>query len=196
MTPRVGCGMGILPMCPTPILGVARHHVAQHHALEAHGTHGQDACATAYNPGTMTPPRLRFARHQRLHGDRMFAAVFGAKCRFSAGPLSVLTKPNGLPHARLGLSVGKRIGNAVARQHLKRLLREAFRLTQAAHPLLAETPGMPGGLDVVLVAHAHAELPAADYQRCLLEGMAHGRKVWERRQHKAAGGEPAAPPAP
>ena len=45
-------------------------------------------------------------------------------------------------------------------------------------------------------AHAHAELPAADYQRCLLEGMTHGRKVWERRQHKTAGGQQAAPIAP
>src|SRR6185436_5502563 len=104
-------------------------------------------------------PPFSFSHAKRLHGDLAFAAMFDAKCRCSVGPLSVLTKPNGLPHARLGLSVGKRIGNAVARQHLKRILREAFRLTQGEHPALE---GPAGGLDVVLVAHAHAELPSAE----------------------------------
>jgi len=138
-------------------------------------------------------PRLSFSHAQRLHGDLAFATVFDAKCRCQAGPLSVLTRPNGLPHARLGLSVGKRIGNAVARQHLKRILREAFRLTQGEHPALA---GANGGLDVVLVAHAHAELPLGEYQKFLLEGMMHGKKVWERRQSKSAGGVPETQVAP
>ena len=44
--------------------------------------------------------------------------------------------------ARLGLTVGRKVGNAVARNRLKRVLREFFRLHQA----LLEDP-----LDIVVV---------------------------------------------
>ena len=54
---------------------------------------------------------------------------------------------NGLPHARLGLSVSRKVGNAVVRNRWKRLLREAFRLQ------LAE---LPSGLDLVIGPRADA----------------------------------------
>lgn len=50
--------------------------------------------------------------------------------------------PNGLGHARLGLSVGRRYGNAVQRNRFKRLVREAFRLNQAR---------MPKGFDIIVI---------------------------------------------
>jgi ribonuclease P protein component len=51
---------------------------------------------------------------------------------------------------RLGLSVSRRVGGAVARNHVKRLLREAF---------AALMPSLDGGRDVVVVARpAVAEL--------------------------------------
>jgi len=50
----------------------------------------------------------------------------------------VIARPNGLGHARLGLAVGVRsAGNAVNRNRVKRVVREAFR-------------------------HIHQELPAVD----------------------------------
>ena len=67
---------------------------------------------------------------------------------------------NGLDHPRLGISVGrKRIRHAHDRNRVKRLLREAFRLSKAE---------LPGGLDLVVVprggdltfAAARAGLPA------------------------------------
>lgn len=120
-----------------------------------------------------------FPSTSRLHGALSFADVFGAKCRSNAGPLSVLLKPNGQPFCRLGLSVGKRCGGAVQRQHFKRMLREAFRLTQGQHPA-----GAQGAFDVVVVLHPHPPLALAEYQTHLLEGMRHGRKVWEKRTGK------------
>lgn len=42
--------------------------------------------------------------------------------------------PNACGYARLGVSIGKSNGNAVARNRLKRLIREAFRLSQHVIP--------------------------------------------------------------
>lgn len=56
--------------------------------------------------------------------------MYAAKVRKQRGPLMVFTRPNGLDHHRLGLAVGARVGGAVVRNRIKRLLREAFRLQQ------------------------------------------------------------------
>jgi ribonuclease P protein component len=55
---------------------------------------------------------------------------------------NVLPRP-GLPTARLGVVTGKKVGNAVARNRARRLMRESFRLHQ--HELA-------GPVDLVLVA--------------------------------------------
>ena len=49
--------------------------------------------------------------------------------------------------ARLGLSVSRRVGGAVERNRIKRLLREAFENEQAS---------LPSGLDLVVVARPDA----------------------------------------
>ena len=69
------------------------------------------------------------AREQRLAKEIQFKAVYG-KGRSWANDLVVLIAlPNGLESTRCGFSVSKRLGKAVVRNRVRRLLREGVRLT-------------------------------------------------------------------
>ncbi|MCY4156659.1 MAG: ribonuclease P protein component [Gammaproteobacteria bacterium] len=85
--------------------------------------------------------RLEFPRRLRLLKAAQFLAVYQRGQRAAAGPLRVRMIANGREHGRLGLSVGlKAAGSAVARNRIRRQLRESFRRHQ--HHL--------AGLDIVV----------------------------------------------
>ena len=83
----------------------------------------------------------RFSRQQRLLKADEFSSVFNLRCSVRGDRLQVLARPNGLTHARLGMVVGKKVARrAVARNYMKRFVRETFRLHD----------GDVNGLDVIV----------------------------------------------
>ena len=100
--------------------------------------------------------RFRPAEHLRRAGD--FRRVY--ERRRSAGNdwLIVYGCENGLPHLRVGLSVSRKVGPATHRNRLRRLYREAFRLTRQE---------MPTGLDLVLIPRKPEEPPLEELKQCL-----------------------------
>jgi ribonuclease P protein component len=85
---------------------------------------------------------LSFSKKKRLASNRQFKAVLDHGRRVGNRLLTVYMAPNQCGYPRLGVSVGKSAGNAVVRNRLKRLLREAFRQSQQR---------IPPGFDYVLM---------------------------------------------
>jgi ribonuclease P protein component len=121
----------------------------------------------------MAERRLTFPRTHRLRTPAEYAAVYDARTRESRGPITLYAKPNDLCHLRLGLSVSRKVGNAVRRNRIRRLLREAFRHMQ--HDL------GPAGYDWVIVVRPHEPLPLAEYQRTLSAVGIKLHGVWKAR---------------
>ncbi len=113
----------------------------------------------------------RFPATHRLHGPAAFDAVYNARVRHARGPLMMYALPNTTGHPRLGLSVSRKVGTAVRRNRIKRLLREAFRLTQ--HDFLL-------GYDLVVVVRAHDPMILAEYQKLLMALMLKVHTAWQQ----------------
>jgi ribonuclease P protein component len=107
-----------------------------------------------------TAPRKSFAfrPHEHLRRGSDFRRVYERRRSASDGWLIVYACPNGLPYSRLGLSVSRKVGGAVRRNRLRRLYREAYRLTRAE---------LPTGLDLVLIPRGADEPALADLKTSL-----------------------------
>ena len=110
------------------------------------------------------------SRHLRLPAE--FSAVYEAKTRESRGPLTVYALPNSLAHPRLGMSVSRKVGTAVRRNRIRRLVRESFRLLQ-------HDP--PQGYDWVVVVRPHEPLILAEYQKLLQAMLVRLHNTWTKR---------------
>jgi ribonuclease P protein component len=117
--------------------------------------------------------RRTFRKRHRLSRARDYQSVFSEGVRKGRGPFVLFVRPNGLPHCRLGLSIPRRVGGAVARNLIKRRLREVFRLHQRDEP---------AGYDLVVAVRPHEALPIDEYRRLLLDAWRAADKVWIKRR--------------
>lgn len=87
--------------------------------------------------------------------------------------LALYCRKNRLGRNRLGLTVGAKLGNAVQRNRVKRLLREAYRLHEDEFPT---------GVDLVLVARKSAVGASySEIEKSLLRAL---------KENKAAAAQP------
>jgi len=96
----------------------------------------------------------RFPPSFRLRRAGEFQKVFAARSSVADGAVILFALPNELPHCRLGLSVSKKVGNAVIRNRWKRLIREAFRQSQ---------PELPGGFDIVVLPQRNVDVRTVNH---------------------------------
>lgn len=106
----------------------------------------------------MKPNTFRPAEHLRSPAD--FRRVYERRRSASDNWLIIYACENQLPHLRLGLSVSRKVGSAVRRNRLRRLYREAFRLSRSQ---------MPIGLDLVLIPRTSSEPTLAELQQSLVK---------------------------
>lgn len=65
-------------------------------------------------------------KHQRIKKNKEFQHIFKKGKSFANRQFIVYVLKNEQPEFRLGLSVSKKVGNAVARNRIKRYIRQTF----------------------------------------------------------------------
>jgi len=129
----------------------------------------------------MKLPTGRFRRSDRLLKSRDFRRVSGCGVRAASRNFVLLASavpPNDAKNPqmsnRLGVTVSRRVGNAVARNRIKRRIREWFRHLEASRASSDCSRGAPGGTTrvgnyelVVIARRDAAEIGYAEVTRDL-----------------------------
>lgn len=126
-------------------------------------------------PATSSPHPNAFPKRCRLRLRRDFDCVFRRKCSVANGRLVIYLNRNDLGVTRLGLSVGRRFGNAVRRNRVKRLLREAFRLTRAE---------LATGVDLICIPRVGSMATRDEYMQSLRKLVRSGTDKLTGRQRR------------
>jgi ribonuclease P protein component len=125
----------------------------------------------------------RLRPSERLKRPREFREIFGSGRCFRTACLRVHYSRNDRELSRLGLVVSRRVGNAVVRSRVRRLLREVFRRNKSRLPI---------PMDVVLVPRGEPR-GHADYEAAFKSFTAKVARSREAEDRRNAGKESGAP---
>ena len=151
----------------------ARERARCAHALSLSVHRAGTTTATDERPAAkQNSGRERLRKANRLPDSAAFDRVFRGADKSRDAFFTVLSKPNGVARARLGLAISKKhCRSATGRNRLKRLVRESFRRHQ----------GALAGRDVVVMAQA----PAAGAANPTL--FASLERHWQRIRRRGTG---------
>ncbi|HOJ50951.1 MAG TPA: ribonuclease P protein component [Syntrophales bacterium] len=102
-------------------------------------------------------PDNRFRKCERITKKRDFERVFSEGRRSYSVHFSWVVAPNKEGKTRFGIIAGRKVGRAVKRNRVKRLLREVFRLNKTR---------FPAGCDIIIIVKPRIPpLTYADVER-------------------------------
>jgi ribonuclease P protein component len=125
--------------------------------------------ASSQRLGALSSAGSRLSGQERLRGGRDFQRTFRRGLRLDGRLFVVVMARTEQAASRLGLAVGRRVGSAVVRNRVKRLLREVFRKNKRTIP-------WPGDLVVV----AKAEIAGQSYDEIEGEFLERLRRLASR----------------
>ncbi len=99
------------------------------------------------------PLKFNFSNDLKIRKSSEFKEVFDKGKRLHTEHYTIVCAPNSLGFPRLGLVIGKRCGNALKRNRIKRVLREVFRQNKTLFD----------SLDILIIGKKNSEVP--DYIR-------------------------------
>ncbi len=115
---------------------------------------------------------FEFPSERRIKAGADFQSAYATGIKVSQDGILLIGRPNDLGFSRLGLSVSKKHGPAVTRNRIKRLFREAFRLSYAQ---------LPEGFDLVVIPQKEYVCELENFCRLL---VALGRRMEKKANRK------------
>lgn len=91
---------------------------------------------------------------ESLKKNRDFQLLYDHGTSYANKYLVMFVKPNNSNQNKLGISVSKKVGNSVIRHHVKRLIKESYRLHEEE---------FNSGLNIVVIARTSAK--DADFKK-------------------------------
>ncbi len=126
-------------------------------------------------------PNRTCGRAWRVRRSAEFRLIYGQRCAASTGSIVVHVRRNKLAIARLGLTVSRKVGCAVVRNHWKRRMREAFRLGRDS---------LPKGIDYVVTVRGSGDPPALAWfsENLLHTAIRAAKRLENPRSHRGGSG--------